>query len=516
MNTNNNLNGLPSGGESNDTLVLLKAALDSSVSGIIITDNTLPDNPIIYCNKSFQDITGYRFEEIIGHNCRFLQGDDREQPQRGQLKEAVQKGENINLEIRNYTKSGELFWNELFVSPIRNNSGAVTHFVGVQHDVSRRKKAEEELRHERDMIERKVKERTKELKMSQEYLDSIVQTVRESLIVVEPDLKVLTVNEHFLRTFKVSRVETIDQELYKLGNGQWNIPRLKEMLEDILPTNNPVLDFEVEHDFPHIGKKLMLVNAYRVELEGQYKDRILLAIEDITERRAIEQRKDDFLSVASHELKTPLTTVKAYVQVMERMMHPESTDQFKSVVSKAGSELLRLNKLISELLDVSRLQSGRADLQREPFDLNKMIHDVADGLQVASTTHKITIDGSVKELYNGDESQLRQVVSNLISNAIKYSPDASAVEIFISQVSTFIKVSVTDHGMGISLNDKKKIFERFYRASNIQKHFPGMGIGLYVCEQIVKNHGGDLWVDTEEGKGSTFSFTLPLNAEGGQ
>ncbi len=514
MNIPNNFNGLPNGGATNDTLVLLKAALDSSVSGIIVTDNALPDNPIIYCNKSFQDITGYRFEEIIGHNCRFLQGDDREQPERSQLKEAIQKGEHVNLEIRNYTKSGELFWNELFVSPIKNDKGEVTHFIGVQHNVSRRKKAEEELRHERDMIERKVKERTKELKMSQEYLDSIVQTVRESLIVVEPDLKVLTVNEHFLRTFKVSRVETIDQELYKLGNGQWNIPRLKEMLEDILPTNNPVLDFEVEHNFPHIGKKLMLVNAYRVELEGQYKDRILLAIEDITERRAIEQRKDDFLSVASHELKTPLTTVKAYVQVMERMMHPDSTPQFKSVVSKAGSELLRLNKLISELLDVSRLQSGRADIRREPFDINDMVKEVAEGLQTATSTHKIKIEGHINQPYNGDESQLRQVVSNLISNAIKYSPDATSVEIFLSQVSTFIKVSVTDHGLGISLNDKKKIFERFYRASNIQKHFPGMGIGLYVCEQIVKHHGGDLWVDTEEGKGSTFSFTLPFKSEG--
>jgi len=210
MNIPNNYSGLPDGGESNDTLVLLKAALDSSVSGIIVTDNKQPDNPIVYCNKSFQDITGYRYEEIIGHNCRFLQGDDREQPERFQVKQAIIKGEHINIEIRNYTKSGELFWNELYVSPIKNNKGEVTHFIGVQHDVTRRKKAEEELRHERDMIERKVKERTKELKMSQEYLDSIVQTVRESLIVIEPDLKVQTVNEHFLRTFKVSRVETID------------------------------------------------------------------------------------------------------------------------------------------------------------------------------------------------------------------------------------------------------------------------------------------------------------------
>jgi signal transduction histidine kinase len=160
---------------------------------------------------------------------------------------------------------------------------------------------------------------------------------------------------------------------------------------------------------------------------------------------------------------------------MERMMHPESTPQFRSVVSKAGSELLRLNKLISELLDVSRLQSGRADIRREPFDLNAMVKDVAEGLQTATTTHNITIEGHIDQPYNGDESQLRQVVSNLISNAIKYSPDATSVEIFLSQVSTFIKVSVTDHGLGISLNDKKKIFERFLPRQQHPETFSGYG-----------------------------------------
>jgi len=192
----------------------------------------------------------------------------------------------------------------MYVSPIKNSEGAVDYFIGVQNDISRRKSAEEELRTNQAKLEQRVIERTQSLKENEEYLASIVQTVRESLIVLTPDYKVITVNDHFIRTFKVSKEETEGKSLFELGNGQWNIPELKHLLQQILPTNNPVIDFEVSHDFPHIGRKLMLLNAHRIELEGHYKDRILLAIEDITERRAIEQRKDDFLSIASHELKT--------------------------------------------------------------------------------------------------------------------------------------------------------------------------------------------------------------------
>jgi len=296
-----------------------------------------------------------------------------------------------------------------------------------------------------------------------------------------------------------------------LGNGQWNIPELKKMMEDILPTNNPVLDYEVEHEFPHIGRKLMLLNAHRVELEGKFKDRILLAIEDITERRNIEQRKDDFLSIASHELKTPLTTVVGYVQMMQRLIPEQASDKFRSVVAKTEVYVERLNQLLTELLDVSRIQSGNIELHKELFDFDKMITEAVEGMQTATPKYRIKADGRAGVAYFGDESHLTQVLTNLISNAIKYSPDADEVEVHVSRVSDFIKVSVKDFGMGIKEDERKKIFERFYRVGAIQKNFPGMGIGLYICDQIVKNHGGSFWVESELGKGSVFSFTLPIN-----
>lgn len=497
-------------------LNLLTSALDASIPGIIITDSQQPDNPIIYCNAAFEKMTGYSRQEIIGHNCRFLQKDDRNQPQRETLRKAIEEGTSAVIEIRNYKKDGTLFWNELYMSALKDDYGKISYYIGVQNDVTRRKKAEQDLVHQQNIMEQKVVERTQNLRESEEYLQSIVQTVRESLVVLDPQFNVLSVNDHFLKTFKVSNSETEGKLLYTLGNGQWDIPALKELLESILPTNNPVEEFEVEHDFPHIGKKLMLLNAHRIELEGQYKDRILIAIEDITDRREIERRKDDFLSIASHELKTPLTTIKGYVQSMKRLMPENASDKFKTVVEKTAIFIERLNSLIADLLDVSRIQTGNIELHKALFDFDKTIFETVEGLQAASQSHRIVVNGKTNVSYLGDESHIVQVMNNLISNAIKYSPDHAEVIINLSLVSNYLKVSVSDKGLGISQEDQKKVFDRFFRVSDIQQRFPGMGIGLYVCDQIIKNHGGTIWVDSEKGKGSTFSFTLPLSSNQNQ
>lgn len=498
-----------SGSSLQNNFDLLLKALDASISGIIITDNTQPDNPIVYCNRAFEIISGYHRNEIIGHNCRFLQADDRFQTERQILADAIRDGRECKVDIRNYRKNGDLFWNELYMSPVRDGNDQITHFIGVQNDVTDRKKAEHDLRQQKSTMEQIIEERTLSLKDSETFLQSIIATMREGLLVLDRDFRVLSANDHFLKTFKVTLEETLGQELYALGNNQWNIPRLKELLIKILPTNNPVVDFEVEHDFPHIGKKLMLLNAYRVELEGQFKDQILLAIEDITDRKEIERRKDDFLSIASHELKTPLTTIKGYLQLMEKDAPDNLPEKFKNILGKVSIHVERLNNLISELLDVSKIQTGNIELHKATFDFDTMVGEVIEGIQTASPHHKIILTGTSGAVVNADESHIVQVLNNLISNAIKYGPDADRIEINVSNVSNYVKLSVRDYGVGMTSEDKKRVFERFFRSSETQKHFPGMGIGLYICDQIIKNHDGTLWVESEKGKGSTFSFTLP-------
>jgi len=425
------------------------------------------------------------------------------------MAEAIREGKECKVDIRNYRKNGDLFWNELYLSPVRDSDNNVTHFIGVQNDVTERKKAEHDLRQQKSNMEQIIEERTISLKENEVFLQSIIATMREGLLVLDRDFRVLSANNHFLKTFKVTLEETLGQELYALGNNQWNIPRLKELLVKILPTNNPVVDFEVEHDFPHIGNKLMLLNAYRVELEGQFKDQILLAIEDITERKEIERRKDDFLSIASHELKTPLTTIKGYLQLMARDMPDNVPEKFSTLLTKVSVHAERLNNLIAELLDVSRIQTGNIELHKAPFDFDAMVVEVIEGIQTATPHHKIVLTGKSGAVVDADESHIVQVLNNLISNAIKYGPDADTVEVNISNVSNYVKLSVRDFGLGMSGEDKKRVFERFFRSIETQKHFPGMGIGLYICEQIIKNHQGTIWVESEKGKGSTFSFTLP-------
>lgn len=485
-------------------------ALNSAKSGIIITDNRQPDNPIIYCNKAFETISGYSQNEIIGHNCRFLQAQDRSQPERQIIKDAVLNGKECKVEIRNYKKNGNLFWNELTISPVKDSEDNITHFIGVQNDITDRKKFENELREEKASVQKKIEQRTKELIDKEAFLSSIIQTVRESLLVLDADYKVLSANSHFLNSFKVASEDTVGKILFELGNHQWDIEALKTLLTKILPTNNPVIDFEVAHDFPHIGKKIMLVNAYRIEFEGQYKDRILIAIEDITDKKEIDRRKDDFLSIASHELKTPLTTIKGFVQLLKRMAPAESSEKFLVTLDKVSIYVDRLNNLISELLDTSKIQSGNIEIHKEPFEIEKLLRDTIENLSLATPQYTISINTNTNATILGDELQISQVINNLVSNAIKYSPGQNKIDIYCNKVGNFIKVSITDYGMGITQQDQSKIFDRFYRARDIQKKFPGMGIGLYICHEIIANHDGTLWVESEIGKGSTFNFTLPI------
>jgi len=190
-------------------------------------------------------------------------------------------------------------------------------------------------------------------------------------------------------------------------------------------------------------------------------------------------------------------------------------DKLRNAVGKTSLYVERLNNLIGELLDVSRIQSGSLELHKQPFDFDQMLSDAVDSIRQATKSHEIIVTGATGSQLDGDESHITQVITNLLSNAVKYSPDHKQVRLHAAVVGEYIKVSVTDKGVGISIDEHKKIFDRFYRVKNIQQHFPGMGIGLYVCAEIIKNHGGTLWVESEPGQGATFSFTLPLtNTEG--
>lgn len=220
-----------------------------------------------------------------------------------------------------------------------------------------------------------------------------------------------------------------------------------------------------------------------------------------------EAKKDEFISIASHELKTPLTSIKGFHQLLLRIV-PEG--KIKDYLQRSAGQLNRLEKLVAELLDVSKINAGRMSLVIEPFSFTEMLDNVVTEMRSIYQSHKIVLDCKIDILFQGDKFRLEQVMHNFISNAVKYSPQADRVEISCTIIDENIIVSVEDYGIGIEENQLQRLFERYYRADNSSARFEGLGLGLYISADIIKRHGGSFWIESTLGKGSTFSFKLPL------
>jgi len=502
------------GGLSNTDPRLLAAALNASSNGVVITDHRQPDEPIIYCNDAFEKITGYKRSSIIGHNCRFMQGDDRDQEARKRIREAIRNGEHCQVLIRNYRNNGKLIWNELMISPIRDESGAVTNFIGIQNDVSNRLDAAQKLEVERDELDEQFRLRTKSLEENEGYLQGIVETIRESLLILDSELKIIDANQNFCTFFKQKKAEIIGKELFSLNEGQWNLPELKELLINVLPHNNPFEGFEFEEVFPNIGKKILVLNARQMRLRGRFQERILLAIEDITERKVLEYRKEDFINIASHEMKTPLTSIKGNLQMLQKIANTKNDMVHMKRLETATRSVQRLENLIYDLLDASKMQSGKVSFNFEKCGVSQLILESVEVIKPDAPDHQFSLTGNLDQIIEVDIGRLEQVVINLLSNAVKYSPKNSEINVHVSSIPGFCKISVKDIGFGIKTQDHKRIFERFFRAEDTTEKFPGVGVGLYVCDYIIKEHQGSIWVDSESGHGSTFSFTIPIKRLG--
>jgi PAS domain S-box-containing protein len=502
------LNGLSN--LKNTDFRLLAAALNASSNGVVITDHRQPDQPIIYCNKAFELLTGYSKKEIIGHNCRFLQAQDRSQESILQLKEAIKKGEHCQTIVKNYKKNGRVFWNELMISPVKDASGNITHFVGIQNDVTKRVVAELQMEKQRDQLDEKVRERTNTLEESEAYLSAIVETIRESLVVLDSQFRILSANHNFCDFFNDPEDTILGRDLFEIGSGKWNFPELRELLTKVLPHNNPFEGFELTHEFPLIGRKTLILNARQMTLKGKNQDRILLAIEDITERKTMEYRKEDFINIASHEMRTPLTSIKGNLQLLNKIAQKKGDTDYTRGFLAAGKSVARLERLIFELLDVSKMQSGKVDFNFESVDISSLVDESIVMMQQETQGSTIVVSGLKGQFVEGDYGRLEQVMINLLSNAVKYSPGSSEIKVHISSMPGYCKIAISDQGIGINMKDHKRIFERFYRAEEISDKFPGVGVGLYICNEIIKEHNGTLWVESEAGKGSTFSFTIPI------
>lgn len=233
------------------------------------------------------------------------------------------------------------------------------------------------------------------------------------------------------------------------------------------------------------------------------------AFTNIHEQKTKEQKKDEFISIASHEMKTPLTTAKAYLQLLEMSLEDKS-DTFSIYVAKASSSIQRLHELISEMLDASKIQNGRVNYTITEFDFNEMIDGAVESIQYCTPSHSIIKIGQSSRRLKGDKNRLQQVVANLLTNAVKYSPDAREVIAELKETEESFVFKVVDRGIGIAKEHLDKIFDRYYRVAEHAIHFQGLGIGLYISHEIIKRHGGDIWAESEPGEGTTVYFSIPF------
>ena len=233
---------------------------------------------------------------------------------------------------------------------------------------------------------------------------------------------------------------------------------------------------------------------------------------DITEQKELEKQKDNFLGVASHELKTPVTSIKAYAQVMEMMFRRAGDTKNAELLAKMDNQVNRLNKLIGDLLEVTKINTGRLQMSHSDFSFNQMVEEVIEEVQRTALNHEIQKDLQFDRQITADKERICQVIINLLTNAIKYSPDSSRILISTSGNDDEVLLSVQDFGIGIRADQQSRVFEQFYRVSGSREHtFPGLGLGLYISSEIVKHLNGKIWVDSQEGEGSTFCFSLPLH-----
>jgi two-component system sensor histidine kinase/response regulator len=233
-------------------------------------------------------------------------------------------------------------------------------------------------------------------------------------------------------------------------------------------------------------------------------------LDEIEYRKRAEHKKDEFISIASHELKTPLTSVKGYIQLLERSIDKGDLITVKRHLQKAQVQLGKLNDLIADLLDVSKIESGKLKFNRHLFSIDELLVNIIEIMNQSNPEFTITQVGHVSQPVYGDEARIEQVIINFLTNAMKYAPGTSEVKIHVKVENDRLYVGVRDYGIGIGPEQQKSVFEKFYRVEETSLHFQGLGIGLYISAEIIRRHGGDVGVISSLGEGSEFYFTIPL------
>lgn len=458
----------------------LEAYLENSLEAVQVVDK---EGRVIYSSISAEKLSGHKRETLLGKVVfPYIYKDDRQEVKRLFNELVKTPGGSITTEYRIQRRDGKWIWVETIGTNMLHNpsiNGIVANF----RDITERKAIEKKLREQAELVEH----------------------AHDAIMMLDQKSNILFWNPEAEKLYGWKEEDVLGKTSSKLLNTVFPIP--KEAVRETLLAKG-VWQGELLHKTKN-GETLIVESRWALVRDTNDTYRILEINRDISERREIENRKDEFISIASHELKTPLTSMLVFAQYLKKYANEDKNKTLDLYLQKIVNQVGGLSKLVSDLLDITKIQAGKLPLHKEPFDLYSSIQEKIE-IARAVYTHKINLEGTLPMVY-GDKERLNQVFDNLLSNAIKYSPKAHKVAVMLSQEGRFAKVCVRDWGIGIEKEYQSKVFERFFRAEAPQERtFPGLGIGLYVSMSIIQRHGGKIWVESEKGKGSLFCFTVPI------
>jgi PAS domain S-box-containing protein len=491
-----------------------RAIFEGGPVGIALLDR---EGRYLSVNPVRQRMLGYTEDDLRGrHYLEVTHPDDIEMDR--QINEEAERigRDQYQLEKRFVRSTGETIWSRITVAIVRDEAGAHEYSVSIAEDITAHKKIEAD-RERLLALERTARVRIEQLAAEQA---AILSQAADGIMMSDPTGRITFVNEaahqiHGAPAYPEGRTYA---ERYTLV-GESGVP--------LNPGTSPLLRAAV-HGEPAVNLEWIIRrtdgrdviaqgNATPVIAEDGSRLGAVLTVRDITAQRRFEAEKDDFLSAAAHDLRTPLTTIKGHAQILQkRLQRGDGVDveNLQRGLHRIDSSATRMISLVNDLLDVANIQLGQgALLNRHNVDLVSLARQIVAEQRAVTEAHRIRVHASTPEVIGFWEAgRLERVLANLLSNAIKYSPEGGDIDLSVSSDDSDAVLSVQDQGVGIPAADLPYIFDRFRRGENVSGRISGTGIGLAAVRRIVEQHGGTVSVESEEGRGSVFTVRLPLQS----
>lgn len=457
----------------------LQAVLESISDGFVTYDK---EWRYTYVNKKAAEITGMKREELIGKSIYELFPERVKTPIFKKFQALAKKGKPTEFE---YFSPGAKRWLHTRFYP---SDEGVTTFIT---DITGKRKVEENDR----------------------YLATLTNNIMDAVISTDEKYRIVTWNKGAEELYQWKESEVIGKYTKKVLFTEFrNLDEQNTV--DIQLRTKKVWKGEVTQRKKNGVKVDILATVAGIRNTKGKITGYVAVNRDISERKQLERQKDDFVGIASHELRTPVTSLKIFSDVLEQRFHKRGDKNNAQVVNKMKAQINKLATLINDLLDVTRIESGKLQLRESLFAFDALLEEVIEEIQRTTDTHVISQQGKSNKKIYGDRERTEQVISNLLTNAIKYSPKKTKIILGVKVIKNEIIVSVQDFGIGIADTKQHKVFERFYRETGEEEiTFPGLGMGLYVASEIIKRQGGRIWVESKKGNGSTFYFSLPIKRD---